>query len=79
MKVDSKEMSLEEALKSGKMTIEGIIQKANKDFPKAMTYNDGGSIEYHYKDYSIIKVHKLDGNRDVYIGIPEMNLNDLKL
>lgn len=79
VKVDSKEMSLEEALKSGKMTIEGIIQKANKDFPKAMTYNDGGSIEYHYKDYSIIKVHKLDGNRDVYIGIPEMNLNDLKL
>lgn len=79
VKVDSKEMSLEEPLKSGKMTIEGIIQKANKDFPKAMTYNDGGSIEYHYKDYSIIKVHKLDGNRDVYIGIPEMNLNDLKL
>lgn len=79
VKVDSKEMSLEEALKSGKMTIEGIIQKANKDFPKAMTYNDGGSIEYHYKDYSIIKVHKLDENRDVYIGIPEMNLNDLKL
>lgn len=77
--VDSKKMTLEDALKSGKMTIQGIIQKANKDFPNATSYDDGGSVEYHYKDYSIIKVHKLDGNRDVYIGVPSMKLNDLKL
>ncbi len=77
--VDNKTMSLEDALKSGKMTIQGIIQKANKDFPNATSYDDGGSVEYHYEDYSIIKVHKLDGNRDVYIGVPSMKLNDLKL
>ncbi len=77
--VDNKTMSLEDALRSGKMTIDGIIQKANKDFPNAISYDDGGSIEYHYKDYSIIKVHKLDGNRDVYIGVPNMKINDLKL
>lgn len=72
-------MSLEKALKSGKITLDGLIIKANKDFPNATSYDDGGSVEYHYKDYSIIKVHKLDGNRDVYIGIPSMKLNDLKL
>lgn len=72
-------MSLEKALQSGKMTIDGLIIKANKDFPDAISYDDGGSIEYHYEDYSIIKVHKLDGNRDVYIGVPSMKLNDLKL
>lgn len=72
-------MSLEKALKSGRITLDGLIIKANKDFPNATSYDDGGSIEYHYKDYSIIKVHKLDGNRDVYIGIPSMKLNDLKL
>lgn len=72
-------MSLEKALKSGKMTLDGLIIKANKDFPNATSYDDGGSVEYHYKDYSIIKVHKLDGNRDVYIGVPSMKLNDLKL
>ena len=72
-------MSLEKALKSGKITLDGLIIKANKDFPNATSYDDGGSIEYHYKDYSIIKVHKLDGNRDVYIGVPSMKLNDLKL
>lgn len=72
-------MSLEKALKSGKITLDGLIIKANKDFPNATSYDDGGSVEYHYKDYSIIKVHKLDGNRDVYIGVPSMKLNDLKL
>ena len=77
--VDNKKISLEDALRSGKITIQGIIQKANKDFPNAISYDDGGSIEYHYKDYSIIKIHKLDGNRDVYIGTPNMELKDLKL
>lgn len=72
-------MSLEKALKSGKITLDGLIIKANKDFPNATSYDDGGSVEYHYKDYSIIKVHKLDGNRDVYIGVSSMKLNDLKL
>lgn len=72
-------MSLEKALKSGKVTLDGLIIKANKDFPNATSYDDGGSVEYHYEDYSIIKVHKLDGNRDVYIGVPSMKLNDLKL
>ena len=70
---------LEEALRSGKMTLDGLIIKANKDFPNAISYDDGGSMEYHYKNYTIIKVHKLDGNRDVYIGISNMKLNDLNL
>lgn len=72
-------MSLEKALKSGKITLDGLIIKANKDFPNATSYDDGGSIEYHYDNYTIIKVHKLDGNRDVYIGVPSMKLNNLKL
>ncbi len=81
--VDNKTMPLEDALKSGKITIQGIIQKANKDEKdgkiKAKMYKDGGSMEYNYENYSIIKVHKLDGNKDVYIGIPSMKLNDLNL
>ncbi len=80
--VNNETMSLEKALKSGKITIEGIIQKANKDEKdgkiKADMYKEGGSKEYHYDNYTIIKMHSLDGNRDVYIGVPNMNLNDLK-
>jgi len=79
--VDNKTMSLEEALRSGKLTLDGIIAKANEDFRngkiKADGYNDGGSMEYKYGTYTIIKCHSLDGNRDVCIGVPEMTLNDI--
>ena len=82
VKVDNKTMILEDALRSGKMTIEGLLIKANKDVSsgtiKSETYKDGGTTEWYYKDYTIIKCHLLDGNRDVYIGIPEMRLKDIK-
>jgi len=82
VKVDNKTMSLEEALRSGKMIIDGLLIKANKDVSsgtiKSETYKDGGTTEWYYKDYTIIKCHSLDGNRNVYIGIPEMRLKDIK-
>ena len=77
--IDGKETSLRNALLENKIKMEEIIAKANKDFPNAVSYDDGGSMEYHYKNYTIIKVHKLDGNRDVYIGEPKLKINDLKL
>lgn len=80
--VDNQEMSLEAALKSGKMTIEGILARANQDESdgkiKSAMYKDGGTTEWYYEDYKIIKCHSLDGNRDVYIGIPEMHLSELR-
>lgn len=76
--INNETMSLEKALRSGKMTINGLIIKANKDFPNAQVYKDGGSTEYHYDNYTIIKMHKLDGNRDVYIGTKDMTINDIK-
>lgn len=60
-----------------------IIAKANQDEKaekiKTNIYKDGGSMEYHYENYTIIKCHTLNGNRDVYIGTKDMNINDLKL
>ncbi len=82
VKVNGKTMSLEEALRSGKVTLQGIVAKANKDLDakkiKGDTYKDGGSIIYQYDTYTIIKCHTLNGNRDVYIGIEGMSLNDVK-
>jgi len=82
VKVDNKNMSLEAALRSGKMTIDGILAKANQDVTnesiKEARYKDGGSVEFYYDTYTIIKCHSLDGNRDVYIGVPEMRLNNIK-
>lgn len=80
--VDNKTMSLENALRSGKMTINGILVKANQDVSdgtiKSEGYDDGGTAEWYYDTYTIIKRHSLDGNRDVYIGVPEMRLNNIK-
>lgn len=76
--VDNKIMTLEEALRSGKMTINGLVIKANKDFPNAKVYKDGGSTEYCYDNYTIIKMHTLDGNRDVYIGTKDITINHIK-
>ncbi len=77
IRIDGKDYSLKDALLENKITMEEIIAKANKDFPNAVSYDDGGSMEYHYENYAIIKCHTVDGNRDVYIGTKEMTLNDV--
>ena len=77
IRIDGKDYSLKDALLENKITMEEIIAKANKDFPNAVSYDDGGSMEYHYENYTIIKCHRLDGNRDVYIGTKEMKLSDV--
>ena len=82
IRIDGKDYSLKEALIENKITMEEIIAKANQDEKdgkiKAETYKDGGSMEYHYENYTIIKYHTLDGNRDVYIGTKDLKLNNIK-
>lgn len=82
IKIDGKEYSLKNALLENRITMEEIIAKANQDEKdgkiKTEMYKDGGSMEYHYENYTIIKYHALDGNRDVYIGTKDLKLNDIK-
>ena len=72
---------MKEALLENKITMEEIIAKANQDEKgkkiKVDMYKDGGSMEYHYENYTIIKFHTIDGNRDVYIGTKDLKLNDV--
>lgn len=81
--IDDKEMQLRDALLENKITMDEIIAKANQDLEdkkiKGDMYKDGGSMIYQYENYTIIKVHNLDGNRDVYIGTTDMTLDDLKI
>lgn len=76
--IDDKTYSLEEAINKNKITMDEIISKANKDIPNATSYDDGGSIEYHYDNYTIIKFHTINGNRDVYIGNEKLTIHDVK-
>ena len=79
--LDNKTMSLEEALRSGKMTIDGILIKANQDVSdgkiKSEMYKEGGTTEWYYNDYNIVKKHTLSGNRDVYILRPDLTNRDI--
>lgn len=76
--IDNKTYTLEEALDKEKITVEEIIAKAEKDIKKPLVYRDGGSKEYHYEDYTIIKLNTLDGNKDVYIGNKKLSVNAIK-
>lgn len=75
--INGEEISLKEALEEDKITMDEILEKANKDFPEPIIYKDGGSKEYHYDLYTIIKLNRLNGNRDVYIGMPDITLNTI--
>ncbi len=83
IRIDNKEYSLKQALTENKITMNEIIEKVNQDERngkiKAEMYKDGGSILYQYDNYAIIKFHTLEGNRDVYIGSRDMNINDLEI
>ncbi len=63
------------------ITMEEIITKANQDERDekidTVVYKDGGTTEYHYENYTIIKCHSLEGNRDVYIGNKDLKLSDI--
>ena len=81
--IDDEEMSLRDALLENKITMEEMIAKANQDVADQKItgdmYNDGGSMIYSYENYTILKVHNLEGNRDVYIGGKDMRWNDLEV
>ncbi len=80
--INGEEISLRNALLENRITMNEIIVKANQDEKdgkvKANIYKDGGSMEYQYENYKIIKYHTLNGNRDVYIGAKTMTINDIK-
>ena len=63
---------------TGRRIFFGIIQKANSQVQdgilEELSYDDGGTAVYRYPDYTIIKYHTLDGNRDVYILSPDVDV-----
>ncbi|MBO5475428.1 MAG: hypothetical protein J5982_02845 [Bacilli bacterium] len=75
--IDKKNYSLEDALNNKRVTMEKIIEKAKKDIDNPIFYDDGGSTEYHYRDYTIIKKDTIDGDSDVYIGDSNLSLHSL--
>lgn len=88
--INGEKMSLRDALLNNKITVEEILQKAIKDAKEDKiifgdAYLDGGSTFYIYDDYQILKCNtltvvqgKISYIKDLYIGVPSMNINDLR-
>lgn len=79
---EDKILNLKEALVNNEISIEQVIIQVENDSDKNMNkkdiVKDGGSIKYKYSDFSIIRFNTLGGNKDIYIGKPEMSINVLK-
>ena len=73
--------SLEDALSQGVITVQDILEQAKADkkygFCEEAYYSDGGSIEYRYSTYTILKYNTLDGNKDLVIGMPGSIINQV--
>ena len=75
--------SLEDALNEKIISVQSILDQAKLDVKYGICetafYHDGGSIEYRYKDYTILKFNSLDGNKDLIIGFPGSIINNEQL
>jgi len=75
VKANNEIIPLEKALKTGKITLERIIEKAKEDKDAGKIewdgYYDGGTILYKYESYTIMKLNTID-DKNLWIGIPEM-------
>ena len=69
---DGKEYDFKQALENKIITIEDILNQGKLDAKYGICeegyYKDGGSIEYQYPQYTVLKYHSLDGNGDFVIG-----------
>ncbi len=75
--------SLEDALNESIIDVQSILDQAKLDekygICETAFYSDGGSIEYRYKDYTILKFNSLDGNKDLIIGFSGTIINNEQL
>ena len=72
---------LEDALKQGVIKVQDILEQAKQDekygFCEKAYYSDGGSTEYRYAEYTILKYNTLDGNKDLVIGMQGTIINQV--
>ena len=75
--------SLDDALNEKIISVQSILDQAKIDekygICEVAFYSDGGSIEYRYEDYTILKFNSLDGNRDLIIGFSGTIINNEQL
>lgn len=65
-----------EAIEAKYISIDEILEQAEVESKYGVCrrgfYSDGGTIEYSYQDYTLIKANTLSGNKDFIIAPPNM-------
>ncbi len=73
--------TLEKALEENIVTVEDILNQATMDADYGICeeggYSDGGSTEFMYEDYTILKYSTLDGLEDLVIGYKGQIINEV--
>lgn len=73
--------TFEKALEENIITTEDILEQANLDAKYGICYrgdySDGGSTEFMYEDYTILKYSTLDGLNDLVIGYKGQIINEV--
>lgn len=73
--------TLEKALEEKVVTVEDILNQAKMDAEYGICYrgdySDGGSTEFMYEDYTILKYSTLDGLEDLVIGYKGQIINEV--
>ncbi|MFR0823293.1 MAG: hypothetical protein ACLU84_01545 [Clostridia bacterium] len=81
MEYKGEKIELRDSLINKKITIDKIIEQAERDCKNNIAsknlYLDGGSIQYIYNHFSIIRMKSFDGNRNIYIGNENLDINNL--
>ena len=71
--------NLEDALNKKVITSNDILEQAKIDMKYGICegrfYKDGGSIEYGYNDFTILKLNRLSGDKDLVIGMRGQIIN----
>ena len=71
--------TLDDAIKQGIITCDDILNqcKIDEKYGKCEKayYSDGGSTEYLYNDYTILKLNTLNGDKDLIIGMHGQIIN----
>ena len=73
--------TFEKAIEEKVITVEDILTQASIDAEYGICYrgdySDGGSVEFLYDDYTILKYSTLDGLEDLVIGYKGQIINDV--
>ncbi len=71
------------AIENGDVKLDDFLNKIVFDASigecRKLYYKDGGSIEYQYDDYTVLKLNSLEGYNDLVIGPKESIINNVMI